>query len=50
MKDKCKDCKKEEDIRDLLQVKDQYPRMPKYKFVCEDCFEKKEYEYVGQLR
>lgn len=48
-KDKCADCGKEQEIADLIQVKDQYPNQPRYKMVCEDCFKKKGYEFIGKF-
>ncbi len=50
MKGKCSDCGKSENINNLLQVKDKYPDMPKYKLVCEECFDKKaDYKFTGRL-
>lgn len=52
IKDNCSDCGKEEGIYDLIQVKDKYPKRPKYKLICKDCWRTpdREYEYIGQLR
>ena len=49
---KCADCKKEYKVEQLLQVRDKFPDQPKYKMVCELCYniktmEKESYVYVG---
>lgn len=49
MKDKCADCKKEVNLRDLIQVINP-TKETKYKSVCEQCFKKGSYKFVGRWK
>ena len=47
---KCADCGSTHPLDEMIQIKDKYPQDPKYKLVCEDCFEEKDYEFLGQYK